>query len=793
LPWSDETPRGRRQSRLTAAEAAETALYQDESDPEAGGLADRAKRLARTSLPRGAVILGLLFVINAGMAVLRDKVLAHTFGAGPELDAFFTALFLPQLVLEFLVVGGVVGPFLPIFVGLKGEAEATARDFARTILTGSMIVMAAAMALVIIFAPQTASFVAPGYVGSQRELYIGLLRVMALGQIVFAASFVLGEVLVAERRFVSYGLGDFAYNAGIVAGAMLLSGPFGIYGAAIGFLLGAVGHLGVRLVGIYRTSFRPQLSLSLRTKGLGEFVRLSLPKMISQPMGTLMLIYFGSLASTLAPGSATSFNFARNFQSVGESVVGLAFATAAFPALSAASAAGDKRVFKRIFKTNLANIAFFSTCASVSLLLFGGFAIRILLSGGAFDETDVARTTMVLMILAISVPFESLVELFARAIFATHNTVEPTVAAAVGFVTGVLTTMTLSTPAGLAAIPIGYVACRVAQLTVLAFFLQPRMARIGGASRRSRAVVRDRWGSIRGANRRTSPAGASPAGSRPTGRVVVMAILLVALTAGTLFAGAQALSHSSIGGEPQTTPWARTNGTREPVLTLPPATPSVTLSASASAQVPSTTPSATPSGSPGIFVMDLYREGDFVSEFNDLWCVPAAMQTSMNMMSAEPDTSHDTQAKLFDLAVSLGGSDSGGADPDGWAAGLSSLGYGNYQVGAKLKMVDAVHTVAKQIRITQRPAGLLVWKGWHSWVVSGFTATADPAITDKFTVLSVRIEDVWYPRVSTLWPKSRAPDADVPVANLATDYKVWVQAKFIQGRDGYFVYVIPVA
>jgi putative peptidoglycan lipid II flippase len=727
------------------------------------------------------VILGLLFVINAGMAVLRDKVLAHTFGAGPELDAFFTALFLPQLVLEFLVVGGVVGPFLPIFVGLKGEAEATARDFARTILTGSMIVMAAAMALVIIFAPQTASFVAPGYVGSQRELYIGLLRVMALGQIVFAASFVLGEVLVAERRFVSYGLGDFAYNAGIVAGAMLLSGPFGIYGAAIGFLLGAVGHLAVRLVGIYRTSFRPQLSLSLRTKGLGEFVRLSLPKMISQPMGTLMLIYFGSLASTLAPGSATSFNFARNFQSVGESVVGLAFATAAFPALSAAAAVGDKRGFKRVFKTNLATIAFFSICASVGLLLFGGFAIRILLSGGAFDETDVARTTMVLMILAISVPFESLVELFARAIFATHNTVEPTVAAAVGFMTGVLTTMTLSTPAGLAAIPIGYVACRVAQLTVLAFFLQPRMARIGGTSRWSRAIGRDRWGGVQSANRRTMP----------TGQFVLLAVLLAALTGGTLFAAAQALSHSSIGGEPETTPWARVNGTREPVLTLPPATPSVAPSASASAPVQSETPSATPSGTPGIFVMDLYREGDFVSESTDKWCIAAAMQTSMNIMSLTPDTTRDTQAKLFDLAVSIAGSQSGGTDPDGWAAGLASLGYGNYSVGANVSMTAAVHTVAKQIRITERPGGLVVWRGWHSWVVSGFTATADPALTDKFTVLSLRIEDVWYPRVSTLWPKSRPPDADVPVSALAPDYKTWLQSGTWPGRDGRYVYVIP--
>ncbi len=772
MPWSDETPRGRRLTRLSAAE---TALYQDDADLEAGGPVHLVKGLAQKAIPRGAVILGFLFVLNAGMAVLRDKVLAHTFGAGPELDAFFTALFLPQLVLEFLVVGGVVGPFLPIFVGLKGEAEATARDFARTILTGSMIVMAAAMALVVIFAPQTASFVAPGYEGSQRELYIGLLRVMALGQIVFAASFVLGEVLVAERRFLSYGLGDFAYNAGIVAGALLLTGAFGIYGAAIGFLLGALGHLGIRLVGIYGTSFRPQLSLSLRTKGLGEFVRLSLPKMISQPMGTLMLIYFGSLASTLAPGSATSFNFARNFQSVGESVVGLAFATAAFPALSAAAAAGDKRVFRRVFRTNLATIAFFSTCAGIGLLLFGGLAIRILLSGGAFDETDVARTTMILMILAISIPFESLVELFARAIFATHNTVEPTVAAATGFLAGVGTTMALSSPAGLAAIPIGYVACRVAQLTVLAFFLQPRMARMGGTSRWSQALVRNRWGGVRGANRR----------AMPTGQLVLLAVLMAALTGGTLFAAAQALSHSSIGGEPKTTPWVRTNGTREPVLTPPPATPSVVPSASGPVW------SATPSGTPGIFVMDLYREGDFVSESTDKWCIAAAMQTSMNMMSVSPDTSRDTQAKLFDLAVSIAGLQGGGTDPDGWAGGLSSLGYGRYSVGANVSMVAALHTVAKQIRITERPAGLVVWRGWHSWVVSGFTATADPALTDKFTVLSLRIEDVWYPRVSHLWPKSRAPDADVAVSALAPDYKPWLQSGTWPGRDGRYVYVIP--
>jgi hypothetical protein len=194
--------------------------------------------------------------------------------------------------------------------------------------------------------------------------------------------------------------------------------------------------------------------------------------------------------------------------------------------------------------------------------------------------------------------------------------------------------------------------------------------------------------------------------------------------------------------------------------------------------------------------MDLYQPGDFVGELKDTWCVPAAMQTSINIMSVTPDVTRDTQQKLFDLAVSVAGTSYGGADPSGWATALQSLGYGGYKVGAAETIDQAVKTVVKQIRLTMRPAGLLVWRGWHSWVVSGFTATADPATTDNFTVLSLRIEDVWYPRISSLWSKtrngaSRPPDSDVPVKELPQDYLPWNQGKTYPGRDHNFVYVMP--
>jgi hypothetical protein len=319
------------------------------------------------------------------------------------------------------------------------------------------------------------------------------------------------------------------------------------------------------------------------------------------------------------------------------------------------------------------------------------------------------------------------------------------------------------------------------------------MARIGSTSPWSWRTVLEGWtGAVRGSRRRI-----------PAGRAALLATFAIALTAGSVFAGVQALSQVPIVGQPQVTPWARVGGTRPPVITanpspsdaapsaspsvLPDATPSASPSASAGP-----TPTLMPTGTPGPFSMDLYPEGAFVGEYKDTWCVPAAMQTMTNIMNIVPDTTRDTQAQLFDLAVSISGSAYGGTDPIGWAKGLTSLGYGNYEVGAKAKMADVIHLVARQIRVTQRPAGLLVWYGWHSWVVSGFTATADPALTDSYTVTSLRIEDVWYPRHSNLWGDSRPPDSDVPVAQLPKDYKIWHQGKYIAGREGLFVYVIPV-
>lgn len=760
----------------------------------APSLLDRTRAIVRTALPRGALILSSITLVSFGLGLLETKVLAHVFGAGTDTDGFYAALVLPSLVLEVLVVGGMIASFVPLFVGLRDEDRADALAFGRTILTLAVLAMAVAVGIMAVFAPQCVSFVAPGFTVEQRDTCINLFRILSVTQIIFAATWVMGEILIAEKRWFTYAIAPLMYSGGIIAGTLLLGDPdrFGIYGAAVGAVAGALGYLIVRLIGVLRAGFRPLPSLNLRTRGLREYAVLMLPKMLSQPLeSSVIVLYFTALASTLQPGSVTDLAYARKFQTMPELVIGAQFAIAAFPALSAAADLGDRRAFRKVFGTNLATIAVLSTGAALGLLLLGWLAVQIVLAGGAFDAQDVSTTTMLVGVFAVSIPLESVVELLARAIYATKNTMIPTLASVASFIALFITAQGLAPAAGLLAIPAAYGVGMAVKLTILAVALAPRMDHIG------RPMPAPVWTPPSVRVRLADSQMGRARGSRGIGRAPKMALGLAVtacLAAGGLYTATQALQGASFGFAPQVTPWVRVRPTAD--LTTPTPGPTSQGNPTSNGTTVPLGPTPTPSP-PGQYAMDLYQEGDYVGEFKNTWCVPAAMQTMMNIMDQGADTSEETQARLFDMANAIAESRNGSPDPEGWSLGLQQLGYGKYEVQARPTMAAAIKLVVKQIRLTKRPAGLLTWYGWHSWVVSGFTASADPALTDSYTVISLSIEDVWYPRHSTLWNQtrggySRPPDSDVPYGELSQDYKMWDQAVYYAGKQKQFVFVLPV-
>lgn len=427
-------------------------------------------------LPQGAALLSVLIFGSYVMGLVRDRIFAQTFGAGAELDAYNAAFVLPELLLDVLVEAGLAAPFIPIFLQLRSAADGHEGDrFARTILSAAVGVMGVAAVVMFVFAEQTTGFIAPGFEGAQRELYVDLFRLMLATPILFAASLTLGQVLLAEQRFFWYGIAPLLYNAGIIVGTVLFSDGLGIYGPAIGAVIGAAIHLASRFIGLRPSRFRIGPGWSFRMPAVGEFVRLMLPKMVSHPVEQMTFLFFTAIASTLVAGSVTAVSFARNFQSVPVTLIGVAFALAVFPALSTAHAVGDRRGFLRLVGTNLVSIAVITTASAIVLAIVGELAIRVLLGGGAFDAEDVALTSLVLAAFAISIPFESLTHLLSRAIYATRHTLLQVLASLAGLGITVLATQLLLAELGIVAIPIGFAIGQVAKVGLLGLALAVRL------------------------------------------------------------------------------------------------------------------------------------------------------------------------------------------------------------------------------------------------------------------------------------------------------------------------------
>jgi len=227
----------------------------------------------------------------------------------------------------------------------------------------------------------------------------------------------------------------------------------------------------------------------------------------------------------------------------------------------------------------------------------------------------------------------------------------------------------------------------------------------------------------------------------------------------------------------------------------PPPSPSPTLLPTQS-PTPSAIPSASPSPQAGRFSIDLYRKGAFVSELVPYYCLPAAMQVMINMMKDGPvDTTRETQDRLYDLARTfliepyVGKT---GAQPEGWAAGLNAEGWGPYEMAIIPTMEEAIHLAAHQLRVTNKPVGLLVWRGAHSWAMSGFESDIDPLISDDFTVSGIYVEDVWYPRISSIWGPSDPPDTLVAMERLPIDYRKYRRPREVHpDKDGQYVLIVP--
>src|SRR3989338_3368804 len=379
------------------------------------------------SIASAAFFLAGAALASRVLGLVRDRILAGMFGAGDELDIYFAAFRIPDLVYNIVIAGAVSSAFIPVFMAVHSKNKNEAWNLASNFLNVSMLALVLIASILVVAAPLIVPFLAPGFNAEKTELTVVSTRIMFLSPIFLGLSAIFSGILHSFRRFMAYSLGPIFYNACIIFGAVFFVDYFGVHGLALGVAFGALLHFVIQVPPVFLSGFSLRRTLNLKDDNLRKIFTLLVPRAIGLGAFQINLLVITAIASTLAVGSISVFNLANNLQYIPIGIVGISFATAAFPALSESASSNDRKRFIKQLGSVIRMVFFMVLPLSVIIFILRAHIVRIALGSGEFGWVDTRLTAAALGLFCVGIFAHSLVPVLSRAFYAKQDTKTPVV------------------------------------------------------------------------------------------------------------------------------------------------------------------------------------------------------------------------------------------------------------------------------------------------------------------------------------------------------------------------------
>jgi len=373
-------------------------------------------------LHQAAYVLALFTIGSQLLALIRDRLLAHQFGAGIELDLYYTAFRIPDFLYVLFASTLSVYVLIPFVAErITGNDTRPARELLSQVFSLFLFVYIALAGVVILFAPLFVPILFPGF-ETQSETLVSLIRILMLQPLLLGMSSLLGVITQFGHRFALYAVSPLLYNIGIIIGVMFFYPHLGMSGLAWGVVLGALGHLLVQLPFIKSHELAPRILTHFDWKSIREVLRISIPRAITLSLHQFVLLGLVGFASIMTIGSVSVFQFAFNLQSVPLAIIGVSYSVAAFPLLAQLYAEKKFEDFGRSLMNALRHILFWSLPVVALIVVIRAQFVRVILGSGAFDWGDTRLTAAILALFALSLAAQAMHLLLVRALYAAQNT-----------------------------------------------------------------------------------------------------------------------------------------------------------------------------------------------------------------------------------------------------------------------------------------------------------------------------------------------------------------------------------
>ncbi len=368
-----------------------------------------------------AITVAAMTAAVKAAAMLKDIVLAHRFGTGDALDAFYVALLLPNFLSS--TVGESFGAsFIPVYMELR---ETQGDDAAQRMLSSlaccalvAFLCLALALGLFGGFLlPLMGSGFDPAKIALARTLSVPLLVWLGL----CGMNALWHAALNTNGQFGISAIAPILTPLLVIGTLLAFASRWGIYAVAVGSCLGGAADLILCGIALRRLG----ISLVPRWHGLSPALRKVFGQLAPFLGGGLLMgsatVVDQAMAGMLTQGSVAALNYGGKLLTLPMLVGVHSLSVAVFPSLSQLSAKGDWTGMRNVLRTYGRLILLISLPLTFVLVRYSEPLVAFLFRGGSFTEQDVRLVARVQMLLSLQLPFYALGILYVRALSALKH------------------------------------------------------------------------------------------------------------------------------------------------------------------------------------------------------------------------------------------------------------------------------------------------------------------------------------------------------------------------------------
>jgi putative peptidoglycan lipid II flippase len=387
-------------------------------------------------------VMGLLLLTKI-LGFFKLRIIAQLFGASHDLDIFWAAFTIPDIVFLVIVAGSINAAIIPIFSDIlydKGKKSLDSLFNKITVLFSGIILLLTI--LLFIFTPQLGEWLVHSneaslifnssatLISTDVELFTTIMRIGLISPFILGLSNFITAYLQVRRQFFMTSLAPVFYNLGMIIGAIILVGFFdlGIYGLAWSAIVGSILHLAVQVPSFIKYYRGSEVNLIRSLRGMFKdsavisTIKLATPRILSILAEQFNVVVNTIISFTLTPGALSAYKFAYSLHMFPIGIIGSAVAQVTLPNLAEFNREVGKKKFDSILN-NAMQFAMYLVLPIVSVLMILRLPIvRLAYGTGAFDWQDTLLTSWCLVLLSLSIIGQTLMQIIMRAFYALKDT-----------------------------------------------------------------------------------------------------------------------------------------------------------------------------------------------------------------------------------------------------------------------------------------------------------------------------------------------------------------------------------